>query len=145
MISIDTNLLFFAFAQDRKEHSEACAFLASLVKQDDVLLSELVLVELYRLLRNPAVVQHPLSAVEATKVIQIWRNHPRWSVACFPPDSRRLHDELWKIASTPNFAYRRIFDVRLALTLRHHGVTEFATVNVRDFEGLGFRRVWNPL
>jgi len=25
------------------------------------------------------------------------------------------------------------------------GVTEFATVNVNDFEGLGFQRVWNPL
>jgi len=25
------------------------------------------------------------------------------------------------------------------------GVTEFATVNTKDFEGLGFRRVWNPL
>ena len=26
-----------------------------------------------------------------------------------------------------------------------YGVTYFATVNVRDFAGLGFRRVWNPL
>jgi hypothetical protein len=25
------------------------------------------------------------------------------------------------------------------------GVTEFATVKVKDFEGLGFRKVWNPL
>ena len=25
------------------------------------------------------------------------------------------------------------------------GVTEFATMNVKDFEGLGFRKVWNPL
>lgn len=24
-------------------------------------------------------------------------------------------------------------------------VREHATVNVKDFEGLGFRRVWNPL
>jgi hypothetical protein len=25
------------------------------------------------------------------------------------------------------------------------GVTELATVNVKDFEGLGFRKVWNPI
>jgi len=25
------------------------------------------------------------------------------------------------------------------------GVTEFATLNVKDFQGLGFQRVWNPL
>ena len=30
-------------------------------------------------------------------------------------------------------------------TLLAHGVTDFATANVEDFEGLGFRRVWNPL
>jgi len=24
-------------------------------------------------------------------------------------------------------------------------VTTFATVNVKDFEGLGFRKAWNPL
>lgn len=36
-------------------------------------------------------------------------------------------------------------DTRLALTLLHHGVTEFATVNVQDFKGFGFSRVWNPL
>jgi predicted nucleic acid-binding protein len=59
--------------------------------------------------------------------------------------SAELHDELWRIASQVEFAYRRIFDARLALTMRHHGVTEFATANVKDFQGFGFARVWNPL
>ena len=45
----------------------------------------------------------------------------------------------------PEIAYRRVYDHRLALTLCQHGVTEFATANVRDFEGLGLGRVWNPL
>ena len=40
---------------------------------------------------------------------------------------------------------RRIYDARLALCLLAHGVREFATVNVKDFAGLGFRRVFNPL
>jgi hypothetical protein len=31
----------------------------------------------------------------------------------------------------------------LALWLRRQGVTEFATANVKDFEGFGFDRVWN--
>jgi predicted nucleic acid-binding protein len=38
-----------------------------------------------------------------------------------------------------------IFDARLALTLRHHGVTEFATRNENHFAGFGFTRLWNPL
>ena len=33
----------------------------------------------------------------------------------------------------------------LALTLRHHGVTEFATRNEAHFTNFGFTRVWNPL
>jgi predicted nucleic acid-binding protein len=34
---------------------------------------------------------------------------------------------------------------RSALSMISQGITDFATVNVKDFEGLGFRRVWNPL
>jgi predicted nucleic acid-binding protein len=40
-------------------------------------------------------------------------------------------------------ARRRIHDARISLTLRHHGVNERATTNVKDFEGFGFARVWN--
>ncbi len=145
MISLDTNLLFFAFAEDRPEHRSADAFVGSLHSQKEVLISEMVLVEFYRLVRNPAVVSNPLSAAEAVKVVQIWRRHPRWQIVGFPPESRRLHDELWKHAAHGTFAYRRIYDARLAITLLHLGVTDFATANVKDFQGFGFKRVWNPL
>jgi uncharacterized protein len=40
---------------------------------------------------------------------------------------------------------RRLYDTRSALTMTAQGVTEFATMNVKDFKGLGFRKVWNPL
>ena len=40
---------------------------------------------------------------------------------------------------------RHIFDLRLALTAQHHGVTQWATRNTRDFEGLGFQRLIDPL
>ena len=53
--------------------------------------------------------------------------------------------EVWPETARPGFAFRRIIDLRLARTLRHHGVTEFATTNVKDFNGQGFERVWNPL
>ena len=49
----------------------------------------------------------------------------------------------WGRKALPPF--RRIIDARLALTLRHHEATEFATSNPRDFQGFGFTRVWNPL
>lgn len=47
--------------------------------------------------------------------------------------------------SSSHIAHRRIYDTRTALALRACGVTEFAAVNVRDFEGLGFAKVWNTV
>jgi len=145
MLSIDTNLLFHAVAADRPEHARARAWMGSLKDRQDVALSELVLVEFYRLLRNPAVSARPLSAPAAAQVIQRYRGHPYWRILGFPRNSKRLHDNLWTAMAKPGIAYRRIFDVRLALSLLAFGVTEFATTNLQDFEGLGFERVWNPL
>ena len=54
-------------------------------------------------------------------------------------------ETVWSLARRSAFARRRIIDVRLALTLQYAGVTALATDNVRDFNGLGFDRVWNPL
>jgi len=146
MLSIDTNLLFYGLASNLPEHPATRVFLESLVAREDVAISEFVLLELYRLLRLPALHERPLGAAQAAAVIQRYRHHPRWRIVGFPETgSPELHDELWSMASEPDFACRRIFDARLALTLRHHQVTEFATANVKDFEGFGFRRVWNPL
>lgn len=117
----------------------------SVAKEENIGISEFILAEFYGLLRNPAVLKYPLSAQEAVQVVQIYRSHPRWRLIGFPTESRSLHDTLWQKARARDFAFRRLYDARTALTLIHHGVTEFATVNLKDFTGLGFHRVWNPL
>jgi hypothetical protein len=91
------------------------------------------------------VIERPLSAGEAVGVVQTWRSHPRWRLLGFPSGSRDLHESLWRMAAMPGFAFRRIYDVRTALTLVAQGVTEFATANESDLHGLGFARVWNPI
>jgi len=55
-----------------------------------------------------------------------------------------LHNRLWEKANRKDFAFRKIYDVLTALSLQHHGVTEFARRNVKDFQNLGFQRVWDP-
>jgi toxin-antitoxin system PIN domain toxin len=146
MTSLDSNLLLYAYSSDSPFHGGALDFVKSLAEDHEVLLSEFSLVELYRLLRNPVVLKKPLSAPDAVEVIGSYRNHPSWRVAGFPRgDSAALHDELWRCAAQPSFAYRRIYDTRLALALRQHGVTRFATANVKDFREFGFEKVWNPL
>ncbi len=145
MQSLDTNILFNAFAGESILRQSAVAWMQSLVDRDDVVLSELVLVEFYRLLRNPTVLADPLTAPEATTLINTYRRHPRWRIVGLPAKSRELHDELYACMARSNVAYRRIYDTRLALSLRAVGVTDFATTNKKDFQGFGFDRVWNPL
>jgi predicted nucleic acid-binding protein len=145
MISVDTNILLPAIDEDRKEHAAAAAFLESLQERDDVVISELLLLELYVLLRNPLVMPHARTAAQAVATCQAFRNHPRWQVLGLPTDSRAFHDALWPGLRESSFARRRAYDWRCALSLLQQGVTEFATANMKDFAGFGFARVWNPL
>lgn len=141
MISIDTNIILYFQNRDCAEHSAAVAFLTECADRDDVAICELVLVELYQLLRNPAVLEYPLDAPEAVQVCQAFRRNPRWALI----ENAPVMETVWTFAAQPGVARRRLFDARLAYTLRHHGVQELATRNVKDFDGLGFERVWDPL
>jgi predicted nucleic acid-binding protein len=145
MLSLDANILFYAFNADCPQQVVAENYLKTLTKREDIALSEFILCEFYVLLRNPAILDKPLSPGDATEVIQTYRNHPRWKIVGFPAKSRAIHNELWTMASKPNFARRRLFDARTALTLLAFGVKEFATANTKDFEGLGFEKILNPL
>ena len=140
MIAFDTNLLLPALEPSHPDHGRARAFLDSL--EGEVALSELVLMELYVLVRNPALVRRPLGAAAAVKLIRHLRSHPRWRLLDAPEG---VMAEVWEKAAAPGFGRRRIYDARLALSLLRQGVDELATRNVRDFRGLGFARVFDPL
>jgi toxin-antitoxin system PIN domain toxin len=141
MISIDTNILLYALNRDCPEHASARGFLEACAARADVAIAELVLVELYVLLRNPAIVRQPLEAPAAAGLCQVFRRHPRWALL----DSAEVMDRVWQAAARPGVARRHVFDARLAHTLLDHGVTELATRNTRDFEAFGFARVFDPI
>jgi uncharacterized protein len=145
MISFDTNVVFAAVNADAPSHDAAHSFLQSLSTRDDVIVSEFVLLELFVLLRNPVVVPKPLTSKAAASICDTLRNNPRWQCVGLPPENRLFHDKLWKKLAGNEFARRRAYDIRLALSLIAHGATAFATVNLKDFADLGFDRVWNPL
>lgn len=141
MLSFDTNLAVHAVNRDSEWHAPSRAFIESLTGRRDVAICDLMLVELYLKLRNERVFPKPLTAAQAAAVCVAYRSNQAWQlIDCAP-----VMDDVWDSASRSGFAFRRIIDVRLARTLLHHGVTEFATANVRDFARVGFERVWNPL
>lgn len=141
MLSIDTNLLLFSVNSDCPEHAKTRSFLEECARRSDVAIAELVLVELYVLLRNPVVVRKPLDAEDAAALCQTFRAHPRWALLDCAPVMPRV----WKEAGRKGVARRHIFDSRLAHTLLHHGVRELATHDTRHFRQFDFKRVFDPL
>ena len=140
MISFDTNLLFPALEPSHPDHVASRRWLESI--EGEAAISELVLMELYVLVRNPALVVKPLEPAAAVTLIQALRTNPLWRLLDAPDG---LMAEVWQRAAEPGFGRRRIFDAKLGVSLVRQGVTEFATRNVRDFAGLGFARVFDPL
>lgn len=142
MISLDTNILFYSLCAASTFQKPAEQFLEQLREGDDeVVICELVLAELYVLLRNPKLMKKMPSPARAVRLVEYFRRHPGWRLV----ESAPVMPEVWRLAESPHFSRRRIYDIRLALTLLHHGVDSFATANMKDFRGLGFERVWNPL
>lgn len=133
----------YAVDPDSPYHEQARAYLHGVDKADEeFVLCELILVELYMTLRNPAVLSKPYSAAEAAGYCQALRHHPRWRVVDY---DALIAKQLWEWAARSTSKLRHIIDARIALTLRHHGVTHFATANTKDFQGFGFSDVFNPL
>ena len=142
MIACDTNILFPALEASHPDHGAARAWLESMVGNESFALCELVLTEVYTLLRNAAICAERLSAAAAVALIENLRGNPAWLLLDHPGPG--LMDKVWGVARQTESA-RRIYDIRLALTLRHAGVRSFATANIRDFRSFGFEKVWNPL
>ncbi len=140
-ISFDTNIAVYACNEASPEQPYAVQFLQSLALRNDVVVSEFMLVELYLKLRNAKIFREPMTAKEAADVCQGFRSNANWELFSATPEM----DEIWKQAAKKDFATRRIVDLRLGLSLVQQGVSEFATANTKDFHGMGFARVWNPL
>ena len=69
MIACDTDVLFPALEASHPSHGPARAWLESMIEVRDFALCELVLMEVYTLLRNPVVCARPLNASEAVRMI----------------------------------------------------------------------------
>lgn len=142
MISADTNIFIHALDTRSPNYNAAQAFMSAQENNPDFVMCELVLLELYMALRNPAIFSSPYSARQAVEMCDYLYSNEAWQYADYNPAIRA---PLWALAKKDNVAFRQIIDFRLALTLRFHGVTEFATANLKHFRAAGFKRVWNPL
>lgn len=141
MISFDTNIVVHAANADSPLHAEARAYLEETGTRRGVVICELMLVELFLKLCNQRIFPHPMTPLQAGNYCQQLRNNSNWMLV----ESAPVMAEVWRWTQRKGFAFRRLIDIRLGLTLRHYGVTHFATTNTKDFAALGFSKVWNPL
>lgn len=143
MNSLDTNILFYGINQDCSEHKASYEIIESaLLNPEQWVIADQVWFELYRLLRNPKVLEHPLSTIEATQVIQWYREQSGWLHCAWEPE---FMDELVSVLRNPSFPPHRLFDAVLAITLKAHGVTIFYTRNTKDFQDFNFFQTIDPL
>lgn len=144
MLAADTNIFIQAADPHSASHEQAIRFIESITtSEEEFIICELVLVELYMQLRNPAIFKKAAyTPSQASNYCEQLRENPIWRHIDYDPLVSR---KLWKWASKTSTGFRDIIDGRLALTLRHHGVTRFATANIKHFQNFGFAEVWNPL
>jgi predicted nucleic acid-binding protein len=142
MISFDTNILLYSIIPESPHFQKANLFMKDISQRTDIIVSEFVLMELYSALRNQAILNQPLTSYESVQIIKEYRNHPYWLVVGFPDSSKSIHDLIWEyMEKNPKISRTRIFDLRLAYSLQAFGVKEFVTMNLKDFNGLGFSKL----
>ncbi|MDF1741586.1 MAG: PIN domain-containing protein [Verrucomicrobiales bacterium] len=143
-LSIDTNLFIYAADPDSPYHSEARQFFSSIksMPAGDVYVCGLVLTEIYMQLRNPAIFKKPYSNTQSVDFCRKLKSNPAWAYIDY---SDVIFEKLMDFEHRKSRGFRRVIDARIALTLRHHGVTYFATANVKNFKGFDFEAVINPI
>lgn len=141
--SCDTNIFVYYFNKDCKEHKNAKKYLDVKVGDSNFVVCELVLLELFSLLQSHRIFSNPLSRKESIAIIQSLRRETNWILIDYPG---KFMDKVWSYADrypTPSRSF--LYDARLALTLIHYNVENFATRNVKDFFGFGFKNIFNPI
>jgi len=145
MFAIDTNLLVYAHNTFSLIHLPAKAFVEQAMNQRDadgrtpLCLPVQVLMEFLHVITWQKV-GAPLSLSNAVQIIQGYLDNDVRLLIQQPTQMQTF----FKLLNSQQ-TRKKVFDVALAATLKDHGILEFYTVNVSDFEEFSFLDVRNPL
>ncbi len=143
MNSLDTNILIYAVNSGCAEHVAAKGIYESMLQEPQKwILSDQVLFEFYRGLRNARILERPLDHRQALRQIEFLRQDSGVQHCAY---ETTFWQALMKGFSKEKSKSSHIFDRVLAVTLRQHGVTTFYTRNTKDFLSFGFKSVVNPV
>ncbi len=143
MNSLDTNILIYAVNQDCEEHAKAKEVYEELLENpSEWIISDQILFEFYRALRNPVIFESPLPHQAALKQIRFLREEAGILHCAY---DHKLWDTLMVGVQKGISKSVRIFDHVLGTTLLVNGVNTFYTRNTKDFKSFAFSRLINPI
>ncbi len=143
MNSLDTNILIYAINSGCEEHSQAKRVYELMLNDaSNWIISDQVLFEFYRGLRNGRILERPLDHLQALRQIEFLREESGVLHCAYETNFWRA---LTKGFTDSNLKSSHIFDRVLAVTLKQHGVTTFYTRNTKDFSAFGFNALVNPI
>ena len=135
-------MLIYAANESCEEHAVARELAESLLAEpQNWMLSDQVLFEYYRALRNPVILERPLSARQAANQVRFLREEAGCLHCAY---SLNLWDSVSPYLSKESLRGIGAFDAILAVTLKANGITQFYTRNVREFKRFGLFEVINP-
>jgi predicted nucleic acid-binding protein len=144
MKSIDTNLLVHALDRSSPYHDKALPLYEQLMTErgGGWVIADQTLFELYRAVRNPSIFERPLSAGQATRLLEQIRDRSA-AVHC-AYDARLWPKVLELLRRFPDRKGILVFDAVVAVTIHAKGVRTFYTRNTADFRDFGFFDVVDP-
>ena len=127
VIALDTNILIYLLVKNQPEHKKALAWLGSTTQS--LATTSINLGEVFRLLTHPKVFKNPLKLPAAIDLVG------QFMVAS---DIRLLTEnedwvmDLKSLAKNLSISGNEVFDARIALILKFHGISKICTLD-RNF------------
>ena len=115
---------------------------SAIQKPTSWIIADQVWFELYRLLRNPAVLKNPLTSGTAIAAVDWYRQKSGWLHCAWETD---FMDQAKPWLQQASFPLCRTYDLTLAITLKSNGVRQFYTHNAKDFADFGFFDLVDPV
>lgn len=136
MIALDTNILIHFLNPSQNEHEKVKTWFAK--NTEPLATTHTNLAEVLRLITHPQVFQRPASLNQAITSLKSFLEY--FSVAILKESDTWWEDLQELVHDIPTLKGNEIFDARIALCLRYHGVKEIFTFD-SDFAKYRFLKM----
>ena len=140
MISLDVNVLVYAFRQDSVKHEECRDWLSKQIRnRNGLILIDIVLVGFLRICTHSKIFREPSSISEATNFLTVMISNPNVTLTSSTPETWHT---FYRIVDKTNVQGNKISDAWLAAIAMERNVTWISTDS--DFNLFPNLKLLNP-